>query len=80
MYHLTFSKTCARVRFLQDNNHIHIELYWHGCCYIKLDICNLGYADLLIIDGNHLQQLDVFKDESHMQLIMKDGKIYKNTL
>ena len=41
----------------------------HGCC-------NPGYADLLIIDGNHLKQLDVLKDESHMQLIMKDGKIF----
>jgi hypothetical protein len=57
-----------------------IELYWHGCCFIKLDFCNPGYVDLLIIDGNHLKQLDVLKDESHMQLIMKDGKIYKNTL
>jgi len=46
----------------------------------KLDYCNPGYVDLLIIDGNHLKQLDVLKDESHMQLIMKDGKIYKNTL
>lgn len=57
-----------------------IELYWYGCCIIKIDFCNPGYADLLIIDGNHLKQLDVLKDESHMQLIMKDGKIYKNTL
>jgi hypothetical protein len=57
-----------------------IELYWHGCCSIKLDFRNPDYADLLIIDGNYLKQLDVLKDESHIQLIMKDGKIYKNTL
>ena len=47
---------------------------------VALYFCNPGYADLLMIDGNHLKQLDVLKDESHMQLIMKDGKIYKNTL
>ena len=80
MYHLTFNETYAWVRFLQDNNHIHNRNILACMLLYKLDYCNPGYVDLLIIDGNHLKQLDLLKDESHMQLIMKDGKIYKNTL
>ncbi|MCP4401796.1 MAG: amidohydrolase family protein [bacterium] len=39
-----------------------------------------GYADMLIIDGNPLEGLKVLRDEKNMQLIMKDGIVYKNTL
>ena len=40
-----------------------------------------AYADLLIVDGNPLEDLSVLEDyEKNLRLIMKDGKVYKNTL
>jgi len=39
-----------------------------------------AYADLLLWDGNPLDDIKLILDESKLQLIMKDGKIYKNTL
>lgn len=40
-----------------------------------------AYADLLIYDGNPLQDIQVIVDyPKHLKLIMKDGKIYKNEL
>jgi len=40
-----------------------------------------AYADLLLVDGNPLQNLDLVADpDKNFVLIMKDGKIYKNTL
>ena len=40
-----------------------------------------AYADLLIIDGNPLVNIEVMtKPEKNFRIIMKDGKIYKNTL
>ena len=39
-----------------------------------------AYADLLVIDGNPLENLKVLKDEQKMKLIMKDGRVYKNRL
>ena len=38
-------------------------------------------ADLILVDGNPLQNLDLIADfEKNFVVIMKDGKIYKNTL
>ncbi|MBN3519356.1 hypothetical protein JYB62_05020 [Algoriphagus lutimaris] len=38
-------------------------------------------ADLLLVDGNPLENLDLIADpENNLKIIMKDGKIYKNTL
>ena len=38
-------------------------------------------ADLLIVNGNPLEDISLLGDpESNLLLIMKDGKIYKNTL
>ncbi|BCX49656.1 hydrolase [Haloferula helveola] len=38
-------------------------------------------ADLLLVDGNPLENLDLVADpEKNFVLIMKDGKIYKNTI
>ncbi|WP_053972159.1 amidohydrolase family protein [Mangrovimonas sp. ST2L15] len=38
-------------------------------------------ADLLLIDGNPLENIDLIADpENNFKVIMKDGKIYKNTL
>ena len=40
-----------------------------------------AYADLLLVDGNPLEDLSLLEDpEKHLVVIMKDGKIYKNTL
>ncbi len=40
-----------------------------------------AYADLLLVDGNPLENLDLVADpEKNFKVIMKDGKIYKNTI
>ncbi|WP_027136576.1 metal-dependent hydrolase family protein [Gaetbulibacter saemankumensis] len=40
-----------------------------------------AYADLLLIDGNPLEDIKLLADhEKNIQLIMKDGIVYKNTL
>ena len=40
-----------------------------------------AYADLILVDGNPLEDLDLVADaETNFSVIMKDGKIYKNTL
>jgi len=40
-----------------------------------------AYADLILVDGNPLENLDLLSDpDGKFKLIMKDGKIYKNTL
>ena len=40
-----------------------------------------AYADLLIVEGNPLQDIKLLGDPANnLKLIMKDGKVYKNTL
>ena len=40
-----------------------------------------AYADLILVDGNPLENLDLIADPANnFVVIMKDGKIYKNTL
>ena len=39
-----------------------------------------AYADLLLWDGNPLDNIDLILDESKLHFIMKDGLTYKNTL
>lgn len=40
-----------------------------------------AYTDLLLVDGNALEDLDLVADpHANFDLIMKDGVIYKNTL
>jgi imidazolonepropionase-like amidohydrolase len=48
----------------------------------KLGVVEEGaLADLLVVDGNPLENLDLVRDPGrNFKLIMKDGKIYKNTL
>ena len=36
-------------------------------------------ADLLLVRGNPLQDVSIMTDASRIVMIMKDGKIYKNT-
>jgi imidazolonepropionase-like amidohydrolase len=48
----------------------------------KLGVVQEGaYADLLLVDGDPTQNLDIIADPAkNFRIIMKDGKIYKNTL
>lgn len=39
-----------------------------------------AYADLLLVDGNPLEDLSAVTDQDNLRIIMKDGMIYKNTL
>ncbi len=39
-----------------------------------------AYADLLLWDDNPLEDIEVILDEDKLDLVMKDGVIYKNTL
>lgn len=40
-----------------------------------------AYADMLIVEGNPLEDITLLADpEKNLKLIMKDGKIYKNTI
>ncbi len=44
-------------------------------------IADGAYADLILVDGNPLQDLNLIADpDANFDLIMKDGVIYKNTL
>ena len=38
------------------------------------------YADLLVVTGNPLRNLRVFQNPDNLRLIMKGGRIYKQTL
>ena len=40
-----------------------------------------AYADLILVNGNPLKDLDLVADpDKNFVMIMKDGKIYKNSL
>jgi imidazolonepropionase-like amidohydrolase len=39
-----------------------------------------AYADMLLVDGNPLEDLGAVTDSDNIRIIMKDGVIYKNTL
>ena len=40
-----------------------------------------AYADILIVEGNPLEDILLLTDpDKNFKIIMKDGKIYKNTL
>jgi imidazolonepropionase-like amidohydrolase len=40
-----------------------------------------AYADMILVDGNPLENLDLVADaDKNFVIIMKDGVIYKNTL
>jgi imidazolonepropionase-like amidohydrolase len=47
----------------------------------KLGVVEPGaLADLLLVDGNPLDNLNLVADPVNFKIIMKDGTIYKNTL
>jgi imidazolonepropionase-like amidohydrolase len=40
-----------------------------------------AYADLLLVDGNPLQNIELMTDPGkNFRVIMKDGKVFKNIL
>ncbi len=39
-----------------------------------------AYADMLLVDGNPLENLEAVTNTDNLLIIMKDGKIFKNTL
>lgn len=39
-----------------------------------------AYADLLLVKGNPPKDLSAVTAQDNLKIIMKDGKIYKNTL
>jgi imidazolonepropionase-like amidohydrolase len=40
-----------------------------------------AFADLLLVDGNPVENIELVADpEKNFLIIMKDGKIYKNSL
>ena len=39
-----------------------------------------AYADILLVNGNPLEDISVLTKAENLHVIMKDGKIYKNTL
>jgi imidazolonepropionase-like amidohydrolase len=47
----------------------------------KLGVVEEGaYADLLLVDGDPLADLNLVADPANFDVIMKDGKVYKNTV
>ncbi len=47
----------------------------------KIGVLEKGaFADLCIVEGNPVEDLDILADRNNIKLIMKDGKIYKDNL
>jgi len=47
----------------------------------RLGVIEKGaFADLLLIDGNPLEDISLVADPDNMAVIMKDGRLFKNTL
>jgi imidazolonepropionase-like amidohydrolase len=48
----------------------------------RLGVVEQGaFANLLLVEGNPLEQIDLVADPvNNFKIIMKDGKIHKNTL
>jgi imidazolonepropionase-like amidohydrolase len=40
-----------------------------------------GYADLILVEGDPLEDIKIIEDyANNFKVIMKDGKVWKNTL
>lgn len=47
----------------------------------KIGVLEEGaFADILIVEGNPIEDLDVLSDENNIKFVMKDAKIYKNKI
>ena len=69
-------------RFLADNGELMALSGFINPYPGTLGVIELGaLADLLLVDGNPLEDIKLIEDPTrNFLLIMKDGKIYKNTL
>ena len=38
------------------------------------------FADVVIVEGNPLENIEVLADAEHIRFVMKEGKVYKNTI
>ena len=38
------------------------------------------YADLIVVEGNPLKNLRAFQNQDNLKVIMKGGRVYKQTL
>lgn len=43
-------------------------------------ICAGAYADMIVLDGNPLDDLSIFQSPDRMPVIMKSGRVFRNTL
>jgi imidazolonepropionase-like amidohydrolase len=82
-----FDKYLSNVELLRMITSVNAELFEmsgprHPYREGKLGVIAEGaYADILLIDGNPLEDLSLLgSDGKHIPLIMKDGKIYKDEL
>ena len=58
-----------------------IVFTWNGNGIGTLGVIQEGvYADILLIDGNPMEDLLLLINKDKIPVIMKDGKIFKNTL
>lgn len=47
----------------------------------KIGVLEKGaFADILIVDGNPVENLDILANEDNIRFVMKDAKVYKKTL
>jgi imidazolonepropionase-like amidohydrolase len=70
---------------IQHTGNAGIVLKWSGPkdpypTYELGTIADSAYADILLWDGNPLENIDLILDEDALDLVMKDGAIYKNEL
>jgi imidazolonepropionase-like amidohydrolase len=72
------------LRMATSNNAKYFELSGPGHPYQEgpLGVIKEGaYADILLVDGNPLKDVSILGDNAkNIPLIMKDGKIFKNTI
>ncbi len=72
------------LRMATSNNAKYFELSGPGHPYKEgpLGVIKQGaYADILLVDGDPLKDVSILgEDGKNIPLVMKDGKIYKNTL
>ncbi len=55
--------------------------YQHPYPDAKLGVLEKGsYADILLVQGNPVEDVAILSEKENIKLVMKDGRIYKNTL
>ena len=53
------------------------------CCGLENEVGTIQagkFADLVVVDGDPLQNITVLQDHSRIKLVMKEGKLYKDCL